>query len=91
MPMPVLSFLEGEGRGRAGRLIEILALNDHELERRRDFLQWLVALPEPSRAQPQSIHLALWYRDLGYLGRGLRHGWPQRDIGHRPSVPLDRR
>ena len=46
--MPVLSFLEGEGRDAAGRLIgEILALNDHELERRHDFIQWLFALPEP--------------------------------------------
>ena len=53
--MPVLSFLEGEGRDAAGRLIgEILALNDHELERRHDFIQWLFALPEPSRAQAQS-------------------------------------
>jgi hypothetical protein len=30
---------------------EILAFNDHELERRHDFIQWLFALPEPSRAQ----------------------------------------
>ena len=53
--MPVLSFLEGEGRDAAGRLIgEILALNDHELERRHDFIQWLFPLPKPSRAQPQS-------------------------------------
>ena len=53
--MPVLSFLEGEGRDAAGRLIgEILAFDDHELERRHDFIQWLFALPEPSRAQPQS-------------------------------------
>jgi hypothetical protein len=27
------------------------------------------------------FHLALWRLDLGYLGRGLHHGWPQRDIG----------
>ena len=32
-PMPVLSFLGGEGRDAAGRLIgEILAFNDHELQ-----------------------------------------------------------
>jgi Opioid growth factor receptor (OGFr) conserved region len=55
-PMPVLSFLEGEGRDGAGRLMigEILAFNDHQLERRHGFIQWLFALPEPSRAQPQS-------------------------------------
>ena len=54
--MPVLSFLEGEGRDAAGWLMigGILALNDHELERRHDFIQWLFALPEPSRAQAQS-------------------------------------
>jgi hypothetical protein len=27
------------------------------------------------------FHLALWRLDLGYLGRGLHHGWPQHDIG----------
>ena len=47
-PMPALSFLEGERRDAAGRLIgEILALNDDELERRHGFIQWLFALPEP--------------------------------------------
>ena len=45
-PMPVLSFLEGGERcgravdWRAGWLIGgILALDDHELERRHDFIQ----------------------------------------------------
>ena len=54
-PMPVLSLLEDEGRDAAGWLMigEIRALNDHELERRHNFIQWLFALPEPSRAQAQ--------------------------------------
>jgi hypothetical protein len=30
-----------------------------KLERRHDFIQWLFALPEPSRAQPQSPILTL--------------------------------
>ena len=59
-PMPVLSFLEGEGRDAAGWLIgEILALDDQELERRHDFIQWLFPLPEPSQAQPQSPVLTM--------------------------------
>ena len=27
------------------------------------------------------FHVALWHLDLGYLGRGLHHGWPQHDAG----------
>jgi hypothetical protein len=27
------------------------------------------------------FHIALWHLDLGYLGRGLHHGWPQCDAG----------
>jgi hypothetical protein len=27
------------------------------------------------------FHLTFWHIDLGYLGRGLHHGWPQRDAG----------
>ena len=27
------------------------------------------------------FHIALWHLDLGYLSRGLHHGWPQRDAG----------
>jgi hypothetical protein len=23
----------------------------------------------------------MWYLDLGYFGRGLHRGWPQRDVG----------
>jgi hypothetical protein len=31
--------------------------------------------------QAALFDLALWRLDLGYLGRGLHHGWLQRDIG----------
>jgi hypothetical protein len=34
-----------------------------------------------SALQAVLFHLALWHLDLGYLDRGLHHGWPQRDIG----------
>ena len=27
------------------------------------------------------FHIALWHLDLGYLCRGLHHGWPQHDAG----------
>ena len=71
--MLVLSFLEGEGRDAAGWLVigEILALNDHELERRHDFIQWLFALPEPSRAQAQITDLdpGCDHGNSGKLGR----------------------
>jgi len=40
-------------------------------------------LEERTQGALQAVlfHLALWRLDLGYLGRGLHHGWPQRDIG----------
>jgi hypothetical protein len=40
-------------------------------------------LEEPNQRALQAVlfHLALWHLDLGYLGRGLHHGWPQRDAG----------
>ncbi len=40
-------------------------------------------LKEPHQQALQAVlfHLALWRLDLGYLGRGLHHGWPQHDIG----------
>ena len=40
-------------------------------------------LEEPNQGALQAIlfHIALWHVDLGYLGRGLHHGWPQRDVG----------
>jgi hypothetical protein len=40
-------------------------------------------LEERTQGALQAVlfHLALWRLDLGYLGRSLHHGWPQRDIG----------
>ena len=40
-------------------------------------------LEEPHQQALQAVlfHVALWRLDLGYLGRGLHHGWPQHDIG----------
>ena len=40
-------------------------------------------LEGPNQRALQAIlfHLAFWHLDLAYLGRGLHHGWPQRDIG----------
>jgi hypothetical protein len=40
-------------------------------------------LKEPHQKALQAVlfHLALWRLDLGYLDRGLHHGWPQHDIG----------
>jgi len=72
-PMPVLSFLEGEGRDAAGWLMigEILAFNDHELERRHYFIQWLFALSEPSRAQVQS--LILTSAEITAIRKARRH------------------
>jgi hypothetical protein len=40
-------------------------------------------LEEPNLQALQAVlfHIALWHLDLGYLGRGLYYGWPQRDAG----------
>lgn len=40
-------------------------------------------LEEPHLRALQAVlfHIALWHLDLGYLGRGLHHGWPQCDAG----------
>ncbi|MCX7355798.1 MAG: hypothetical protein NTY59_13415 [Alphaproteobacteria bacterium] len=40
-------------------------------------------LKEPDQKALQAVlfHLPLWRLDLGYLGRGLHHGWLQHDIG----------
>jgi len=40
-------------------------------------------LDEPHQQALQAIlfHIALWHLDLGGLGHGLHHGWPQHDIG----------
>ena len=27
------------------------------------------------------FHITMWHLDLGYLSRGLHHGWPQHDAG----------
>ena len=42
--------MDGAGRTHA----DVLALNDRELERRHDFIQWLFPLPEASAAVPGS-------------------------------------
>ena len=31
--------------------------------------------------QAMLFHVAFWRLDLSYFGRGLLHGWPQRDAG----------
>lgn len=40
-------------------------------------------LEEPNQQVLQAVlfHFALWHLDLGSLGSGLHHGWPQHDIG----------
>ena len=40
-------------------------------------------LEQPNLRALQAVlfHIALWHLDLSYLGRGLHHGWPQRDAG----------
>ncbi|MBM4115360.1 MAG: hypothetical protein FJ167_06770 [Gammaproteobacteria bacterium] len=43
--------------------------------------QKLLKEPHQKALQAVLFHLALWRLDLGYLGRGLHHGWPQHDIG----------
>ena len=37
--------------------------------------------PNPRALQAVLFHITMWHFDLGYLGRGLHHGWPQRDAG----------
>lgn len=37
--------------------------------------------PHQRALQAALFHVALWHIDLGYLGRGLHHGWPQHDAG----------
>lgn len=52
---PLVAFLNGTGLDAAGRTFhDVIALDDDELERRHDFIQWLFPLPEPSRAVPGS-------------------------------------
>ena len=40
-------------------------------------------MEEPNlRALPALLfHITMWHLDLGYLSRGLHHGWPQYDAG----------
>ena len=40
-------------------------------------------LEEPNQQALQAVlfHITMWHLDLGYLARGLHHGWPQHDIG----------
>jgi hypothetical protein len=40
-------------------------------------------MEDPNQRALQAVlfHITMWHLDLGYLGRGLHHGWPQRDIG----------
>jgi hypothetical protein len=51
----LLAFLKGTGRDSAGRtLAEVLRLDDTEIERRHNFIQWLFPLPNPSAAVPDA-------------------------------------
>lgn len=50
----ILDFYRGTGTG-AGRTFEqVIALDDFNLERAHDWVQWAFPLPEPSKAQPKS-------------------------------------
>lgn len=57
------------------------------VRRRKDHLKiaapGLQVIEDPSRQALQALlfHLALWAIDLGYFGRAIDHGWPQRDAG----------
>ena len=37
--------------------------------------------PDASALQALLFHITMWHLDLGYLSRGLLHGWPQQDAG----------
>lgn len=51
----IVDFMSGEGRDRAGRRHrDVLRLDNGELERWHDFIQWLFPLAEPSTAVPGS-------------------------------------
>jgi hypothetical protein len=51
----VASFLEGDGRDGRGRTVfDVLSMNDADLERTHDFIQWLFPLPERSAAVPDA-------------------------------------
>ena len=46
--------------------------------------------PETGALQAILSHIAIWHLDLGYLGRGLHQGWPERGRRHRSLVLVDR-
>ena len=53
MASAIVRFLLGEGRDGAGRsLFKVLAMDNVQLERRHDYIQWLFPLPEASSAVP---------------------------------------
>ncbi|HIK14447.1 MAG TPA: hypothetical protein IGS53_04030 [Leptolyngbyaceae cyanobacterium M33_DOE_097] len=55
MQSPLVSFYSGEGRDRAGRMIqEIWAWDFEQLESVHDFIQWLFPLPEKSAFNPNA-------------------------------------
>ena len=41
------------------------------------------AIQEPNLRALQALlfHISMWHLDMGYFGRGLHQGWPQRDAG----------
>lgn len=57
------------------------------VKRRKDRLKiaapGLQVIEDPGRQGLPALlfHLALWAIDLGYFGRAIDHGWPQRDAG----------
>lgn len=55
----LLEFLRGKGRDGAGRrLSDIWAMNDAELERSHDYIQWMFPLAEASAANPAAPTLS---------------------------------
>lgn len=53
MASAIVRFLLGEGRDAAGRTLgKVLAMDNAQLERRHDYVQWLFPLPEASSALP---------------------------------------
>jgi hypothetical protein len=51
----IVRFLGGDGLDAAGRsFADVVAMDDHAIERHHDFIQWLFPLDEPSKAVPSS-------------------------------------
>jgi hypothetical protein len=64
----LIEFLRGKGRDGAGRrLADVWAMNDAEMERSHDFIQWLFPLDEPSAAMPDAPVLTA--EDFTVIGR----------------------